>query len=94
MLKILKPQINFLSIFIRVYLNYFFNLLKELELHDEQAIFFRQQIWSYTGSLMYDFCLNVNIEQFNVLFNNIKYPEHYNSNSYKITNKYFVVDLT
>ena len=39
MLKILKPQINFLSILIRVYLNYFFNLLKELELHDEQAIF-------------------------------------------------------
>ena len=30
----------FLSILIRVYLKYFFNLLKELELNDEQAIFF------------------------------------------------------
>ena len=84
----------FLSILITVYLNYFFNLLKELELNDDQTTFFRPQIWSYTGSLKYDFCLNVNIEQFNVLFNNMKYPEHYNSNCYKITNKYFVVDLT
>ena len=31
----------FLSILIRVYLKYFFNLLKELELNDEQAIFFQ-----------------------------------------------------
>ena len=31
----------FLSILIRVYLKYFFHLLKELELNDEQAIFFQ-----------------------------------------------------
>ena len=43
---------------------------------------------------MFDFSLDVNSEQLNVLSNNMKYPEHYNSNCYNITNKHFFVDLT
>ena len=55
--------------------------------------FFRQQTWSYAASLLYDFCLHVNINYFYLLFHGMKYPENYKSNCFKIINKDFVVDL-
>ena len=83
----------FVSILIRAYLNCILSLLNEVEFSEYQATFFRQEVWSYAGSLFYDFCLHVNIDYFNVLFRDIK-PEQYKSNCFKIINKHLVVDLT
>ena len=74
-------------------MNYNLSLLHEVEFSKYQATFFRQEVWSYTGSLFYDFCFHVNIDYFNVLFRDIK-PEQYKSNYLKIINKNLVVDLT
>ena len=83
----------FVSILIRVYLNYILYLLNEIEFSEYQATFFRQKVWSYAGSLFYDFFLHVNIDYFNVLFQDIK-PKQYKSNCFKIINKHLVVDFT
>ena len=52
---------------LRLYLNYFCSLLSEIELEEEQKIFFRQQIWIFAADLMYGFCLNAKFEYFNNL---------------------------
>ena len=83
----------FVSILIRVYLNYILYLLNEIEFSEYQATFFRQKVWSYAGSLFYDFFLHVNIDYFNVLFQDIK-PKQYKSNCFKTINKHLVVDFT
>ena len=83
----------FVSILIRVYLNYILSLLNEVEFSEYQVTFFRQEVWSYAGSLFYDFCRHVNIDYFDVLFRDIR-PEQYKSNCFKIINKHLVVDLT
>ena len=83
-----------MSILVRLYICYFLSLLNEVEFNEEQAILFKQQTWSYAASFLYDFCLYVNINYFNLLFHDINYPEDYKSNCFKIINKQFVVDLT
>ena len=83
-----------MSILIRLYASHFLSLLKEVELNEEQAIFLKQETWSYAISFLYDFCLHVDINYFNLLFRDMKYPEDYKSNCFKIINKRCVVDLT
>ena len=84
----------FLSILIRLYVSYFFPILKEVELNEEQAKCLWKQIWSYAASLLCDFCHHVDVNYFNLLLHYMKYPEDYKSNCFKIINKHFVVDLT
>ena len=82
----------FLSILIRLYISYFLSLLNYVQFNEKQAIFFRQQ--TYAASFLHDFCLHVNINYFNLVFHDMKYPEDYKSNYFKIINKHFAVDIT
>ena len=80
---------------LRLYLNYFCSLLSEIELEEEQKIFFRQQIWIFAADLMYGFCLNAKFEYFNNLFVSTKFQENYTSTCYKIVHDYpDIIDLT
>ena len=85
-----KLSKSFLSALIRLYLNYFFSLLNEVCLKETQHIFFRQQIWVFASGLMYDFCLHVNIDYFNKLFQSIIFSEAYTVTCYRILNKHSV----
>ena len=71
------------------------SLLNEVEINEEQAFFSDWsdwQTWSYAASFLYDFCLHVSINYFNLLFHDLKYPKDYKLNCLNIINKYFVVD--
>ena len=81
----------FLSILIRLYRSYFLYFLKEVKINEEKAIFFQT---ANVASFLYDFCLHVSINYFNLLFHDIKYLEDYKSNFSKTINKHFAVDLT
>ena len=70
----------------------FFSLLNEVWLKQIQQIFFRQQIWIFISDLMYDFCLHVNIDYFNNLFNSMKFSKGYTAACYRILNKHSVSD--
>ena len=60
----------------------------------KNKLFFQTANLVLAASFLYDFCLHVNINYFNLLFHDINYPEDYKSNCFKIINKQFVVDLT
>ena len=87
-----KLSKSFLSALIRLYLNFFFSLINEVCLKETQQIFFRQQIWVSASGLMYDFCLYVNIDYFNKLFQSIRFSEAYTAACYRILNQHSVAD--
>ena len=82
----------FLTILIRLYLSYFFSLLNEVSLNELHQIFLRQQIWLFASDLVYDFCLHVNIDCFNKLFDNMRFSKNYTTSCYRVLNKHSVVD--
>ena len=64
----------------------------EVNLKETQLIFFREQIWIFASNLMYDFCLQFNINYFNRLFHNMRFSEEYTAVCYRILNKHSVSD--
>ena len=65
-------------------------MLNEVSLKETQQIFLRQQIWIFAYDLMYDFCLHVNIDYFNKLFQSMRSSEAYTAACYRILNKHSV----
>ena len=82
----------FLNVLIRLYLNYCFSMLNELNLKETQLIFFRQQIWVFASDLMYDSCLHINVNYFKKRFDRIMFAKDYTAVCYRILNKHSVVD--
>ena len=57
-----------LSVLTRLYLNYFFSLLNEVNSKEIQQMFFRQGTWTFAYDLIFDFCLNIDINYFDTTF--------------------------
>ena len=75
--------------------NLFFSLLSEIELKEEEKIFFRQQVWFFAAYLMYGFYLNAKFEYFNNLFVSMKFTKNYASTCYRIVyDRPDFIDLT
>ena len=82
----------FLTILIRLYLSYFFSLLNEVNLNETHQIYLRQQIWLFASDLKYGFCLHVNIDYLNKLFDNMRFLKSYTASCNRVLNKHSVVD--
>ena len=80
---------------IRLYLNFFLSLLNEINLKEIQQTFFRRETEIFAYDLMFDFCLNIDINYLNTLFSSMKFPNDYTTVCYKIVNRHSAVtDLT
>ena len=58
------------------------------DLHEPQMISFRKQIWLFAVNLLYEFCLQVNIDYFQERFKKMRFLKEYEASCYRILNDY------